>query len=153
MVARHEGTGRRPGRVAATWGCPSACHMGGCTALCPRSAHSVPLLIQLGLQPGRGARFATWQHNLVGGPCLLSRLAASTSVTTASSVVLVQGMSYHCIVDFHWPSATFLSLSLRCKTAKCPSRILALINAARLHEQNLAHSSLVHLWMFSLSSK
>lgn len=59
------------------------------------------------------ARFATWQHNLVGGPCLLSRLAESTSVTTASSVVLVQGMSYYDIFYFHRPSAFLLfSLSL-----------------------------------------
>lgn len=72
------------------------------------------------------ARFATWQHNLVGGPCLLSRLAESTSVTTASSVVLVQGMSYHCIFNFHGSSAIFpLFLSLfRCKTAKNTSSIL-----------------------------
>ena len=53
------------------------------------------------------ARCATWQHNPVGGRCLLSRLAEFTSVTTASSVVLVQGMSYNCIVKFHRPSATF----------------------------------------------
>ncbi len=72
------------------------------------------------------ARFATWQHNLVGGPCLLSRLAESTSATTASLVVLVQGMLYHCIFNFPWPSATFpFSLSLsRCKTAKNTLSIL-----------------------------
>ena len=36
-------------------------------------------------------RCAAWRHSLAGGPCLQSRQAESTSVNTASSVVLAQG--------------------------------------------------------------
>lgn len=43
-------------------------------------------------------RCAAWRHSLAGGPCLQSRQAASTSVNTASSVVLAQGQPpiHHC---------------------------------------------------------
>ena len=88
-------------------------------------------------------RCAAWRHSLAGGPCLQSRQAVSTSVTTASSAVQAQGhLPIHCFAIcmcltvhpcIHHPSTCWFV---------CPS----------LHPSIESISSLVHMLAHSHSS-